>query len=148
MVTQESELAPLKLTSDTLSELGKNPATKVRRAFVLRLCSILIGSCSQATVVSLPTIESSFVNHTTKAIRGFDHPEFPALRVALEVLNATESFLWVGELIASGTESYLLHALAFYSRLWSCVWRLHVCRQRSRLAHILALPGMQPPDEW
>ncbi|KAG1833897.1 Metalloenzyme, LuxS/M16 peptidase-like protein [Suillus variegatus] len=71
----ESKLAPLKLTSQTLSELGKNPATK-------------------ATVVSLPTIESSFVNHTTKAIRGFDHPEFPALRVALEVLNATESFLW------------------------------------------------------
>lgn len=71
----ESKLAPLKFTSDTLSELGKNPAIK-------------------ATVVSLPTIESSFVNHTTKAIRGFDHPEFPALRVALEVLNAAESFLW------------------------------------------------------
>jgi len=48
-------------------------------------------------VVSLPTIESSFVNHTTKAIQGFDHPELPALRVALEVLNAAESFLWVGE---------------------------------------------------
>ncbi|KAG1858584.1 cell morphogenesis N-terminal-domain-containing protein [Suillus tomentosus] len=76
----ESKLAPLKLTSHTLSELGKNPATKAQRAF--------------ATVVSLPTIESSFVNHTTKAIRGFDHPEFPALWVALEVLNAKESFLW------------------------------------------------------
>ncbi|OJA10818.1 hypothetical protein AZE42_00264 [Rhizopogon vesiculosus] len=71
----QSKLAPLKLASDTLSELGKNPATK-------------------AIVVSLPTIESSFVNHTTKAIQGFDHPAFPALRVALEVLNAAESFLW------------------------------------------------------
>ena len=31
MAMQESKLAPLKLASDTLSELGKNPATKVRR---------------------------------------------------------------------------------------------------------------------
>ncbi|KAF8560437.1 hypothetical protein OG21DRAFT_1531918 [Imleria badia] len=70
-----STLAPVKLTCETLNELGKNP---VRRA----------------VVVSLPTIESSFVSHTTKGIQGFDHPEFPALRVALEALNATESFLW------------------------------------------------------
>ncbi|KAG1843393.1 uncharacterized protein F5891DRAFT_1208029, partial [Suillus fuscotomentosus] len=48
----ESKIAPLKLTSHTLSELGKNPATK-------------------ATVVSLPTIESSFVSRTTKAIESF-----------------------------------------------------------------------------
>ncbi|KIJ68351.1 hypothetical protein HYDPIDRAFT_106537 [Hydnomerulius pinastri MD-312] len=72
---QASTLAPIKLTCDTLSELGKNPVGK-------------------ATIVSLPTIESSFVNHTTKGIQGFDHPEYPALRVALEVLNAAESYLW------------------------------------------------------
>ncbi|KAF8140174.1 Metalloenzyme, LuxS/M16 peptidase-like protein [Boletus edulis] len=72
---QTSTLAPVKLTSETLNELGKNPVEK-------------------AVVVSLPTIESSFVEHTTKGIQGFDHPEFPALRVALEVLNAAESFLW------------------------------------------------------
>ncbi|EGN98675.1 hypothetical protein SERLA73DRAFT_73284 [Serpula lacrymans var. lacrymans S7.3] len=71
----ESELASLPLASQTLSQLGKNPVKK-------------------ATIVSLPTIESSYVNHTTKSIQGFDHPEFPALRVALEVLNAAESFLW------------------------------------------------------
>ena len=46
--------------------------------------------------MSLPTIESSYVMHTTKAIQGFDHPEYPVIRVAAEVLNATESYLWVG----------------------------------------------------
>ncbi|KIJ21665.1 hypothetical protein PAXINDRAFT_63491 [Paxillus involutus ATCC 200175] len=71
----ESTLAPIKLTCETLNELGRNPVGK-------------------ATVVSLPTIESSYVNHTTKGIQGFDHPEFPALRVTLEVLNAAESYLW------------------------------------------------------
>ena len=49
----------------------------------------------QAIVMSLPTIESSFVTHTSKGIRGFDHSEYPAIRVALEVLNATEGYLWV-----------------------------------------------------
>jgi len=47
-----------------------------------------------AIVVTLPTIESSFVNHIGKGIEGFDHPDYPALRVASEVLSATESFLW------------------------------------------------------
>lgn len=45
-------------------------------------------------VVSLPTIESSYAIHTTKGIVGFDHPEYPALRLACEVLDGTESFLW------------------------------------------------------
>ena len=46
-------------------------------------------------VVSLPTIESSFAIHTTKSISGYQHPDYPALRVACEVLDGTESFLWV-----------------------------------------------------
>jgi Zn-dependent M16 (insulinase) family peptidase len=46
--------------------------------------------------MSLPTIESSFVTYTTKSIQGFSHPEHPAIQVAAEVLNATESYLWVG----------------------------------------------------
>lgn len=50
--------------------------------------------------MSLPTIESSYVTHTTKSIQGFDHPEYPILRVALEVLNATEGYLWVCAIIA------------------------------------------------
>ena len=50
----------------------------------------------KAVVLSLPTIESSNVNHTTKGIQGFDNPESPALIVALEALTATEGYLWVG----------------------------------------------------
>ncbi|KAH9944050.1 Metalloenzyme, LuxS/M16 peptidase-like protein [Epithele typhae] len=71
----ETELAPLRLAVDTLSPVGKNPVKK-------------------AVVVSLPTIESAFVTHTTKGIQGWAHPEYPAIRVAVEVLNATESYLW------------------------------------------------------
>jgi hypothetical protein len=44
--------------------------------------------------MSLPTIESSFVTHTTKGIQGFDHAEYPVIRLALEILNATEGYLW------------------------------------------------------
>ncbi|RDX52049.1 hypothetical protein OH76DRAFT_1345727 [Lentinus brumalis] len=71
----ERELAPYRLASDMLSPVGKNPVKK-------------------AVVVSLPTIESAFVTHTAKGIQGWSHPEFPVLRVAVEVLNATESYLW------------------------------------------------------
>jgi len=71
----ESDLSPVPLSYETLSKLGRNPVKK-------------------ATVVNLPTIESSYVNHTTRAIQGFDHPDAPALVVALEVLNAAESYLW------------------------------------------------------
>ena len=45
--------------------------------------------------MSLPTIESSYATLTTKSIQGFDHPDYPVVRVAAEILNATESFLWV-----------------------------------------------------
>ncbi|KAF8640945.1 hypothetical protein AX17_000592 [Amanita inopinata Kibby_2008] len=68
-------LSPVPLASATLSEVGRNPAKK-------------------AIIMSLPTIESSFVTHTTKGIAEFNHPEYPTLRVAMEVLNATESYLW------------------------------------------------------
>jgi Zn-dependent M16 (insulinase) family peptidase len=30
-----------------------------------------------------------------KGVQGFDHPDYPALCIAAEVLSATESFLWV-----------------------------------------------------
>ncbi|KAJ6503445.1 Metalloenzyme, LuxS/M16 peptidase-like protein [Mycena vitilis] len=71
----ETALSPVPLSSETLSDLGKDPVTK-------------------AIVMSLPTIESSYATHSTQAIKGFNHPEYPAFRVALEVLNATESYLW------------------------------------------------------
>lgn len=74
-VLPEAPLSSVPLASDTLSLVGKNPT-------------------KHAVVVTLPTIESSFVNHIGKGIQGFDHPDHPALRVAAEILSATESFLW------------------------------------------------------
>ncbi|KAI5124638.1 hypothetical protein M0805_004247 [Coniferiporia weirii] len=71
----DTPLSPIKLADRTLSDVGKNPQMK-------------------AVLVSLPTIESTFVTHTTRTIKGFSNPEYPALRLALEVLNATESYLW------------------------------------------------------
>ena len=47
---------------------------------------------SQALVVSLSTIECSFVYHTSRGVQGFDHPDLPALRVTL---NAAENYLFV-----------------------------------------------------
>jgi len=79
------------LASETLTELGKEPVTK-------------------AVVMGLPTIESSYVTHSTKSIKGFNHPDYPAFRVALEVLNATESYLWRyirGSGLAYGAYVYL-----------------------------------------
>jgi Zn-dependent M16 (insulinase) family peptidase len=55
--------------------------------------------------MSLPTIESSFVSHTTKGIQGFNDPRYPAIRMALEVLNATESYLWVSSIVIGVTFS-------------------------------------------
>ncbi len=45
--------------------------------------------------MSLPTIENSFTIHTTKGIQGFDHAEYPVIRLALAILNAMEGYLWV-----------------------------------------------------
>ena len=45
--------------------------------------------------MSLSTTETSYAMHTTKCIQGFDHVDVPVLRLASEVLNATEGFLWV-----------------------------------------------------
>ncbi|KAF8735471.1 hypothetical protein AX14_001971 [Amanita brunnescens Koide BX004] len=74
-ILPEGPLLPVPLAIAKLSEVGKNPVKK-------------------AVVMSLPTIESSFVSHTAKGIAGINHPDYPVLRVAVEVLNATESYLW------------------------------------------------------
>ncbi|KAI0815109.1 Metalloenzyme, LuxS/M16 peptidase-like protein [Irpex lacteus] len=68
-------LGPIPVAADTLSSLGKSPVKK-------------------AVVLSLPTIESSFVSHHAKGMSGWTNADYPALRVAAEVLNATESYLW------------------------------------------------------
>jgi hypothetical protein len=50
---------------------------------------------AQALVVAMSTIETSFAILSTKSISSALHEDFAALRVAIEVMNATESFLWV-----------------------------------------------------
>jgi hypothetical protein len=51
-------------------------------------------------VLSLPTIESSYAIHVARAFVGFNHPDSAALRMALEVLHGTESFLFVSGISA------------------------------------------------
>ncbi|KAH7318836.1 Metalloenzyme, LuxS/M16 peptidase-like protein [Rhizoctonia solani] len=68
-------LEPVSWSKDTLSSLGKEPKKK-------------------AVVVTMPTIESSYAVHTTQGVVGFDHPDYPALRLACRVLDGLESFLW------------------------------------------------------
>lgn len=45
-------------------------------------------------VLTHPSLESAYTIHSTSSIQGFGHPEYPVLRVTLEVLNATEGFFW------------------------------------------------------
>lgn len=63
--------------------------------------------------MSLPTIESSYATHSTKGIQGFNHPEYPTVRVTLEVLNATESYLWVSFRVVV-EDVMLISSLALY----------------------------------
>ncbi|KAF9650047.1 hypothetical protein BDM02DRAFT_3185737 [Thelephora ganbajun] len=94
----QTTLQPVPFSDKTLSALGKEPANK-------------------ALVVSLSTIESSFVYHTSRGVQGFNHPDLPALRITLSVMNATESYLWryirgsglaYGAYISNDTEAGLL----------------------------------------
>ena len=43
--------------------------------------------------MGLPTIENSWAILATKGIQGFDHAEYPAIGLALEILNASEGYL-------------------------------------------------------
>jgi hypothetical protein len=75
--------------------------------------------------MSLPTIESSYVTHTTKGIQGFDHLDYPVIRVALEVLNATESYLWVN--FSHGHPfSKLIDLLALHPWIGAGLWCIRV----------------------
>jgi Zn-dependent M16 (insulinase) family peptidase len=94
---QASELQPIPLVHDTLSALGLNPRKKVRRSsrgFPMTGADHATMRLIQAAVMTLPSIETAYAIHSTSTIQGFDHPDFPALRVAMEVLNYTEGFLW------------------------------------------------------
>ncbi|KAG8934411.1 hypothetical protein FRC02_010045 [Tulasnella sp. 418] len=70
-----TRLEPPPFSRDYLTELGKAPSKK-------------------AVVVTLPTIESSYGVHTAKGLAAWDHPEYPALRVACKVLDGQGSMLW------------------------------------------------------
>ena len=59
--------------------------------------------------MSLPTIENSFAYHTTKGIQGFDHAEYPVVRLALEILNAREGYLWVSVSNKLPSRSSIIH---------------------------------------
>ncbi|KAF8307697.1 hypothetical protein DL93DRAFT_2064630 [Clavulina sp. PMI_390] len=69
------KLAPVPWQSQSLSELGKNPVKK-------------------GIVLSLPTIESSYGIHVTRIFQGWDHPDAAIIKLACEVLDGSESFLW------------------------------------------------------
>lgn len=69
--------------------------TRRKRLELLNFVYYQLPKLFQAIVVSLPTIESAYAIHTTKGIQGFQHPDIPALKLAVEVLDATESYLWV-----------------------------------------------------
>jgi len=59
-----------------------------------------------AHIVPMPTIDSSFGMLTARGIKGFDHPQLPALMVAVAYLDAVEGPIWVavrGAGLAYGT---------------------------------------------
>jgi len=61
--------------SRSLTALGKEPVKK-------------------GIILSLPTIESSFGVHITRIFQGWDHPDAAIVKLACEVLDGSESFLW------------------------------------------------------
>ena len=91
-------------------------------------------------MVSLPTIESSFVTHYGKGIRGYSHPEYPALRVASEILNATESYLWVCPCIAA-CEVFADASVAVYQGVRTGVWRVREPGVGARARKLHSIPG-------
>lgn len=58
------------------------------------LQSFNVSHTRQAVIMTHPSIESAYMIFSTRSIHGFDHPAYPVMRVTLEVLNATEGFLW------------------------------------------------------
>ncbi|KAH8114464.1 Metalloenzyme, LuxS/M16 peptidase-like protein [Phellopilus nigrolimitatus] len=70
----DEHLNPIKLANETLNAIGRNPQKR-------------------AVIVSLPHGENSFATFTAKGVQGFQNAEYPALGLALEVLNATGGYL-------------------------------------------------------
>ncbi len=94
---QKTALNPAPVSVNTLSHLGKHPHSKVC-VWDLTGYNSPDARSPQVVVVKLPTIESTYATHTAKCIQGWTHPDMAALRVACEVLQGTESYLWVSKL--------------------------------------------------
>lgn len=69
-------LGPVVKPNQRLSKAGKEPG-------------------ELAYVVPMPTINSSYGNFTAKGPGSYDHPQLPALMVAIAYMNAIEGPLWV-----------------------------------------------------
>ena len=78
-LTSQLELEPVRLAFDALNTAGRQPSRT-------------------SIVVSLPTIESTFINVTARGPQGWDHSDYPALYVTMEMLNADEGYFWVSSL--------------------------------------------------
>src|ERR1700754_3803148 len=79
----------------------------------------------KAYVVTMPSIESSYAAHTAKGIQGFSHPDWPALRVAIEVLNSLESYLWVSvKKVKNRNDDSSSNSAEIYTWLRTSVWGL------------------------
>jgi Zn-dependent M16 (insulinase) family peptidase len=81
-------LSPIVKLGERLSDAGKNPG-------------------KLAYVIPMPTIDSSFANSSAKGLDSYDHPQLPALMVAMAYMNAVEGPLWVavrGTGLAYGTK--------------------------------------------
>ena len=83
------------------------------------------------------------MSHTSRGVLGFDHPDVPALRVTLNVMNATESYLWVCLLSYRVTYSHLTDVtLAIYSRLRVGLRGIYLGRLGGGFVKLLPLPSM------
>ena len=83
-------LQPLDRLAERLSSAGKNPG-------------------GVAYLVPITSIDSSYSVHTTRGLDSYEHPQVPALMVALAYLNAVEGPLWRavrGTGLAYGTGFY------------------------------------------
>ena len=98
---------------------------------------------AQAVVMSLPTTESSFGIHTTMGVQGFDNPEYPAIRLAMRVLNAVEGYLWVGFTLNIYLSFHWDCSIALQSWVWCCISCCHSIGRWSWLAEFQFVSG-----EW
>ena len=81
--------------------------------------------------------------HTSRGIQGFAHPDLPALRITLSMMNATESYLWVCPTLFGKNFVLTLSVTSeVHSRFRVGLRCVYLQRHGGWLVDILALPGM------